>query len=126
MAKKVGKKERKVNAKEFYSLLQNGNCNRVAIVVRKIDSSNVNYCRCQFLSVISNVAWGNAKVIAESKFGVEGCFNELLSNLYPKIKQVSYYDDAFGEWLEKFYHCKIVYKDGLVYMLERVQESEVE
>ena len=63
MAKKVSKKERKENAKEFYYLLQKGNCDKVAIVVRKIDSSNVNYCRCQFLSVISNVAWGDAKVL---------------------------------------------------------------
>ena len=126
MAKKVSKKERKENAKEFYYLLQKGNCDKVAIVVRKIDSSNVNYCRCQFLSVISNVAWGDAKVIADSKFGAEGCFRELLSNIYPKIKQVSYYDDSFGNWLARHFMMKIVYKDGLVYMLERVSESEVE
>ncbi len=125
MARRTTKKERKENARNFYSILMNGNCNKTAIVVRRIDSTT-GYCKCQFLSVISNVAWGNATIIAESMFGVEGCFKELLSNIRPDVEQKSYYDDDFNSWLEEKYKFHISYKDGLVYMLERVQESEVE
>lgn len=44
-------KERKENAKRFYNMFMNSNCKKVAIVVQRMESSNPNISRCQFIAV---------------------------------------------------------------------------
>ncbi len=114
------KKERKENAKKFYNMFMNSSCNKAAIVVKRTESSNPNICRCQFIVVPSTLAFMEAPVvIAESIMGIEGCFMELLNNIKSGI-QKTYYEDGFNEWLLETYGFEIIYKDGLVFMLEKV------
>ena len=108
------KKERKENANKFYNSFIGGNCKNAAIVVKRIDSSNPNINRCQFLAVVPPLTL----VIAESVIGITGCFIELLGNIKPGVQKM-YYEDGFNDWLEKTYNFRITYKDGLVFMLER-------
>ena len=83
---RVSKKERKENAKRFYSMFMNSNCNKVAIVVQRTESrTNPNINRCQFLVVPSTLAFMEKPVIiVESNvLGIEGCFIELLDFIKP-------------------------------------------
>ncbi len=120
---RTSKKERKENALKFYNMFINSNCNKAAIVVKRINSSNPNINRCQFLAVPSTLAYmENPVVIAESTLGIEGCFRELLGFLnddYEPMEQKSYWDDGFSEWLNGIYGFEITYKDGFVFMLEK-------
>ncbi len=110
------KKEREKNAREFYQMFMNGNYCQAAIVVNRIKRSTIN--RCQFLTVKSSLAYmENPVMIAESIMGISGCFYELLSFLKFSEQQKNYFDDDFNNWLEKNYNFKIIYKDGLVFML---------
>lgn len=34
--------------------------------------------------------------------------------------QKTYFEDGFNDWLEENYRFRITYKDGLVFMLEKV------
>lgn len=115
------KKGRKENAKQFYSTFMNGSCTKAAIVVRRYESTtNPNVNRVQFLAVTSGIGYGNPVVIAESiTHGVEGCFLEFIESIKGGIRQITYFDDYFNEWLEETLGCWISYKDGLVFMLER-------
>lgn len=118
---RISKKERKENAKRFYNMFMNSNCNKVAIVVERTESkTNPNINRCQFLAVPSTLAFMEKPVIiAESSiFGIEGCFMELLEFIKP-CKQKTYYEDGFNEWLMETYGFEITYKDGFVFMLEK-------
>lgn len=113
------KKERRENAKKFYQMFMNGNCNKAAIVVNRVNSKNPNINRCQFLVVPSTLAFMESPVvIAESVFGIDGCFIEFLSSLKP-CRQKSYYEDGFNEWLLETFEFEITYRDGLVFMLEK-------
>lgn len=117
------KKERKENALRFYNMFMNSSCNKSAIVVKRTNSSNPNINRCQFLTVPSTLAYmENPVVIAESTFGIDGCFREFLefiNNGYEPMERKSYWDDGFNEWLNSIYGFEITYKDGLVFMLEK-------
>lgn len=116
---RISKKEREENARAFYQTFMNSNCKQAAVVVHRQKSSNPNITRCQFYAVLSALAFGETPVvIAESNFGFYGCFNEFLSSIN-KIPQKSYYDDGFNEWLEKEYHFRISYRDGLVFMFTK-------
>ena len=119
--KRTTKKERKENGNKFYSTFMNSNCNKAAIVVERLNSSNANINKCRFLAVTSTLAYMESPiVIAESTLGVTGCFMELLDNIKPEVEsQKSYFDDDFNDWLEKTYNFRITYKDGLVFMLEK-------
>ena len=66
---RVSKKERKENARKFYNMFMNSNCNKVAIVVQRTESkTNPNINRCQFWAVPSTLAFmENPVIIAESK-----------------------------------------------------------
>lgn len=115
------KKERKENARQFYTVFMNGCSSKAAIVVKRYDSTtNPNINKVQFLAVPSGLAYGNPVVIAESNtFGIEGCFIEFIGFIKGGIRQKSYFEDGFNEWLEEELGCWISYKDGLVFMLER-------
>lgn len=113
------KKERQENALRFYQAFMNSNCKQAAIVVNRMDSSNPNINRCQFIAVPSTLAYMEKPVvIAESTFGIAGCFKELIKTINP-CPQKDYYDDGFNEWLKNTFDMEITYKDGLVFMLER-------
>lgn len=120
---RISKKERKENAVRFYNMFMNSNCNKTAIVVKRTNSSNPNISKCQFLTVLSTLAYmENPVVIAESTLGIEGCFREFLefiNNGYKPMEQKSYWDNGFNEWLNKIYRFEITYKDGFVFMLEK-------
>lgn len=117
--KRTTKKERKENANLFYSTFMNSNCNQAAIVVERTESDNPNINKCKFIAVPSTLAFMETPVvIAESVFGMEGCFMEFLKNIKP-CEQKTYFDDDFNDWLEETYKFRITYKDGLVFMLEK-------
>ena len=112
------KTERKENAIRFYNAFMNGNCNRIAVVVNRMESANPNISRCQFIAVASPSGMENPIVIAESVEGVTGCYIELLENI-KKCPQKTYFEDGFNKWLKKTYNFEITYKDGLVFMFEK-------
>lgn len=115
------KKEREQNAKRFYHIFMNSNCNKAAIVVQRSESTtNPNVNRVQFLAVPSTLGFMEKPVvIAESSaHGIEGCFMELLGFIKGGT-QKTYYEDGFNEWVEENYNFRITYKDGLVFMLEK-------
>ena len=102
---RITKKERKKNANQFYNMFM---------------STNPNINKVQFMAVPSSVSYGTPVVIAESNFGLTGCFAELLQNIHPEISQEkSYFDDGFNDWLERNYHFRITYKDGFVFLFSR-------
>lgn len=120
---RVLKKEREQNAKRFYQVFMNSNCDKAAIVVQRNQSTtNPNVNKVQFLAVPSSLAFmENPVVIAESStHGIEGCFMELLGFIKGGT-QKTYYEDGFNDWLEENYRFRITYKDGLVFMLEKVE-----
>lgn len=117
---RITKKERKKNANQFYNMFMNGSCDEAAIVAQKCVSTNPNINKVQFMAVPSSVIYGTPVVIAESNFGLTGCFAELLQNIHPEISQEkSYFDDGFNDWLERNYHFRITYKDGFVFLFSR-------
>ena len=125
--KRTTKKERKENANRFYNMFMNSNCNKAAIVVERSESSNPNINRSRFITVPSTLAYmENPIVIAESVDGITGCFIEFLDNIKPeKGTEKLYFDDGFNDWLEETYKFRIIYKDGLVFMLEKnIEETQ--
>ena len=95
---RITKEERKKNANQFYNMFMNGSCGEAAIVAQKCVSTNPNINKIQFMAVPSSVSYGTPVVIAESNFGLTGCFAELLQNIYPGIPQEkSYFDDGFND-----------------------------
>lgn len=114
--RRTTKKERKENANRFYNMFMNSNCNQVAIVVERTESSNSNINRCRFIAAPSTLAFmENPIVIAESVSGISGCFMELLDDIKPRRgTEKTYFDDGFNDWLEETYKFRITYKDGLI------------
>lgn len=124
---RTSKKERKKNALNFYRTFMNSNCNKAAIVVWRVPSSNPNRNIWRFMAVPSTLAYMEKPVvIAESAFGINGCFTEFLQNVETKeCCQKQYFDDGYNDWLEEEYGFRITYKDGLVFMLERSEVSNM-
>jgi len=119
---RTSKKQRKENAVKFYNMFMNSNCNKAAIVVNKLNSSNPHVNRCQFLAVLSTLAYMEEPVvIAESTLGIDGCFIEFLGFINPCPKK-TYWEDGFNEWLKNTFNFEITYKDGLVFMFEKDSE----
>lgn len=110
--------ERKENARQFYNSFKNGSCNKAAIVVKRLESSNPHITRCQFWAVPSAFAFAAPVVIAESVLGIEGCFIELIGS-FSKCPQKTYYETGFNDWLSENFGFRITYQDGLVFMLEK-------
>lgn len=120
---KTIKKERKENARRFYETLMDEPWSRAAIVVKKCGSTtNPNINRTQFIAVPCGMSYGHGVVIAESSvLGIEGCFVELINFIKGGIRQKTYYEDGFDKWLEETMGFSIIYNDGLVIMLQRIQ-----
>ena len=111
------KKERQENARKIYHALMHGSYKKIAVLVNRENSSNIQ--RCQFLAV--NPLSGSDKpvIFAESNFGMSGCFIEFISSYYNEV-QKNYFEDNFDEWLSKTLHFRITYNDGYILMLERL------
>lgn len=71
-------KERKNNARQWYSLLINSYNSKSAVVVQRYKSSNPNINRVQLLACNTI---GTPVVISESVDGVRGCLYELFQNI---------------------------------------------
>lgn len=112
-------KERKNNARQWYSLLMNGCSSRSAVVVKRCISSNLNINRVQ-LSACNTI--GTPVVIAESVDGLTGCFYELLQNIKKLDTVRTYHENDFNEWLSENYGMYLTYNDGMVLMFEREEE----
>lgn len=112
---KMTKEERKCNALKFYNIFMYGNYKKVVIVVQR------NGNKCQFLTGNSMIANSeNPVVIAESDYGIGGCFEELLSFIDPyKQKKCRYCCENFNEQLLQNFRFEIIYKDCLAFVLER-------
>lgn len=119
---RVSKSERQKNAKQFYSNLIIGYEGRVALVIKRSESTtNPNINRCQFLAATSISTTPN--VIADSVDGIRGCFMELISFIDNKQQTKCYYgEDGFNEWLYDTLKFRIVYDDGFVIILKRNNE----
>lgn len=112
-------KERKDNAKQWYSLLINSYNSKSAVVVRRYESSNPNINRVQLLTC--NVI-GTPVVIAESVDGITGCFYELFQNIKKSNVIKTYYENDFNDWLLENYNIYLTYNDGMVLLFERNEE----
>lgn len=113
------KEERKRNANNFYQLFNNHEENIACIVVERNDNN-----RTQFVTVPGSLNWSNPIVIAEnSALGVEGCWIELIKSIKGGIKQTTYFEDDFKEWLKETMGFEITYYDGLVFVLEKVRRA---
>lgn len=114
-------KDRRTNARQWYQRFVNGYDTKNAIVIKRSKSTvNPNINRTQFYSCNT---YGTPIVIAESEtFGIEGCFIELIEFIKGGIRQKTWFEDGFKEWLEETTGLIITYNDGLVIMLEREQE----
>lgn len=123
---RTSKKERKKNALNFYRTFMNSNCNKAAIVVWRVPSSNPNRNICRFMAVPSTLAYMEKPVvIAESASGIAGCFTEFLQHVgTEECPQKRYFDDGYNDWLEEECGFRITYKDGLVFMIERNDVSK--
>lgn len=75
---KTNAKERKINARQWYSLLINSYNSKSAVVVQRCKSSNPNINRVQLLACNTI---GTPVVISESVDGVRGCLYELFQNI---------------------------------------------
>ena len=109
---RINAKERKINAKQWYSLLINSYNSKSAVVVQRFESSNPNINRVQLLACNTI---GTPVVISESIDGIRGCLYELFQN----IKQL----DVVKEWLSENYNIYLTYDDGMVLMFERDDEE---
>jgi len=114
------KKERISNARKFYNMFMFSNCNKAAVVIKHVESSNPNINRIQFWAVPSTVAFMEGPVIiAESKLGVQGAFTEFLDSINPVRPSLNYFDNNFNDRLKKHYKFRITYNDGFVMMFEK-------
>jgi hypothetical protein len=112
-------KERKDNAKQWYSLLINGYNSKSAVVIRRYESSNPNINRVQLLACN---AIGTPVVIAESVDGKTGCFYELFQNIKKLNVTKTYHENDFNDWLLENYNIYLTYNDGMVLLFERNEE----
>lgn len=119
---RISARERKENARQWYQRFINGYDTKIAIVVKRNESTtNPNINRTQFFSCNN---YGTPIIIAESSTdGIVGCFYELLQNIKKTDNFRSYHENDFNEWLEENYGMYITYRDGFVFMLEREVEE---
>lgn len=113
-------KERRDNARQWYSLLTGSYNSKSAVVVQRYESSNPNINRVQLLTC--NII-GTPVVIAESADGLTGCFYELLQNIKKLDMIRTYHENDFNDWLSENYNLYLTYNDGMVLMFEREDEE---
>jgi len=113
--KRTSKEERKQNARSFYQIFNSYETNKACIVVERNENG-----RTQFLTVPSALSYANPVVIAESaNLAIEGCWIEFIQHICGSIKQKTYYDDHFREWLKDTMGFEITHYDGFVFIIER-------
>lgn len=117
---RINAKERKNNARQWYSLLMGSYNNKSAVVVKRYESFNPNVFRVQLLACNT---LGTPVVIAESD-GISGCLHELFQNIEKTDVVRTYYENDFNDWLYDNYKLYLTYNDGLVLMFERKTEEE--
>lgn len=110
--KRTTKQERRKNVKQFYTSFMSGTLDRTCVIVKRNKGN-----RCQFTAV-SGVLQGSPIIIAESKFGIEGCFIEFFDNI-KGISQKTYYEDGFKDWVIDNFGFDITYFDGQVFIWEK-------
>lgn len=113
-------KERKINARQWYSLLINSYNSKSAVVVQRFESSNPNINRVQLLACNTI---GAPVVISESIDGIRGCLYELFQNIKQLDVVKTYRENDFKEWLSENYNIYLTYDDGMVLMFERDDEE---
>ena len=113
-------KERKGNARQWYSRLINSYNSKSAVVVQRYESSNPNISRVQLLACN---AIGTPVIISESIDGLTGCLYELLQNIKKLDTVRTYHENDFNDWLLENYNIYITYNDGMVLMFEREDEE---
>ena len=89
---KTNAKERKINARQWYSLLINSYNSKSAVVVQRCKSSNPNINRVQLLACNTI---GTPVVISESVDGVRGCLYELFQNIKQLDVVKTYHENDF-------------------------------
>lgn len=120
---RVTKADRKKNAREWWNNEYNNK--KLAFYIERKESSNPNICKTQFIARTHGFGFDCAnEVIAESNFGVSGCFNELFSSIAGKNVSIEYYSENFASSLNKELKCKITYNDGLIVMIEKRKTTE--
>ena len=103
------------NARRVFNIFRQGYGTKLAVVVKRMQSSNPNVSKCQ---LIATTRWGEPLIVAESNFGVEGCIQEFLGSM--GVTSIpSYHAQNFNAWLHKTFGCRVTYDDGLVIMFER-------
>ena len=118
---RVNAKERKTNARQWYSLLTSSYNNKSAVIVKRYKSKNPNIFRVQLLACNT---LGTPVVIAESVNGMWGCLYELFQNIEKSDIVKIYHENGFEDWLCENYRLYISYNDGAVLMFERKFEEE--
>ena len=119
------KKERNDNARRFYYAFISSYRSKAAIIVLWKKSKKTNVVKTQFLASPSPIFCNdNPMIIAESKLGIDGCFNEFLSaiNLQPASDIKSYSESDFEPWMAQNYKFCISYQDKMVLLLEKCQQ----
>lgn len=96
-------KERKINARQWYSLLINSYNSKSAVVVQRYNSSNPNINRVQLLACNTI---GTPVVISESIDGIRGCLYELFQNIKQLDVVKTYHENDFKEWLGRCFGKK--------------------
>ena len=117
---RVNAKERKSNARQWYSFLINSYDSKSAVVIQRHESSNPNINRVQLLSCNTI---GTPVVIAESVNGLTGCFYELFQNIKKLDTIRTYHENDFNDWLSENYNMYLTYNDGMVLMFEKGDEE---
>lgn len=117
---RINAKERKINARQWYSLLINSYNSKSAVVVQIFESSNPNINRVQLLACNTI---GTPVVISESIDGTRGCLYELFQNIKQLDVAKTYRENDFKEWLSENYNIYLTYDDGMVLMFERDDEE---
>lgn len=117
---RINAKERKINARQWYSLLINSYNSKFAVVVQRFESSNPNINRVQLLACNTI---GTPVVISESIDGTRGCLYELFQNIKQLDVAKTYRENDFKEWLSENYNIYLTYDDGMVLMFERDDEE---
>lgn len=117
---RISKKERNINAKNFYVSFMNKKEPRCVIVVQKDEPSKNNpyIQRTQFLVSVDEQL--KPLVIAESStHGVEGCFIEFFSAILGGVPQKTYYEPGFKDWVKEKTGLDVTYYDGQAFIIEK-------
>ncbi|MBO5609115.1 MAG: hypothetical protein J5929_01905 [Eubacterium sp.] len=116
------KKERESNAKTFYEGFMNRTSRPSIIHVKRTGTDR--YGRTQFWASYGSVPQSAQVCIAESNaLGVEGCWIEFIQFIKGGIRQTTYYEDGFKDFIKETLGFEITYYDGEAFIIERGNKS---